>query len=266
MPRVGLCDAGEGTVLRRVLVWNETGFFLQPDPQHFQNLAEPLEVSGVKPAPTPISKRDGAHVERCAGTTRQSGCDPVQDARWDLYVPRTRPVRRPVHVEGPRVRYAGADAVEHGKVATTCSGPVRHASHRHVPHEPGRRGSIDRLHRRGPQWRRADVQVNAPPGAIQTGAHKVETWSVSQKVVSLSSAEREFAAIGGGTSRGLTVKHVLQEVFDNISLGAKIRNGGENRQRRGQVRVAQSGLRANPPSGHEISLAPRRAKRRVVRS
>ena len=44
MSRVGPCEDGEGTVLRRVLVWNETGFFLQPDPKHFQNLEELLEV------------------------------------------------------------------------------------------------------------------------------------------------------------------------------------------------------------------------------
>ena len=55
MPSFGPCDAGEGTVLRRLLVWNETGFFLQPDPKHFRNLAVLLGVSGVKPAPTPIS-------------------------------------------------------------------------------------------------------------------------------------------------------------------------------------------------------------------
>ena len=59
MPRVGLVAAGEGTVLRRLLVWNETGFFLQPDPKHFQNLAELLEVSRVKWAPTFISKETG---------------------------------------------------------------------------------------------------------------------------------------------------------------------------------------------------------------
>ena len=52
MPRVGPCDAGEGAVLRRLLVWNETGFSLQPDPEHFQNLTELLEVSRVNPAPT----------------------------------------------------------------------------------------------------------------------------------------------------------------------------------------------------------------------
>ena len=71
--------------------------------------------------------------------------------------------------------------------------------------------------------RSGDVQTceSTSSGAIQIGAHTVETWSVSQKVVSLSSAESEFAAIGGGTSRGLIVKHVLQEVFGQHQARSK---------------------------------------------
>ena len=43
-------------------------------------------------------------------------------------------------------------------------------------------------------------------GAVQLGSHTLETWSVNQPVVPLSSAEREFYAIGSGCARGLTVK------------------------------------------------------------
>ena len=50
-------------------------------------------------------------------------------------------------------------------------------------------------------------------GAIQRGSHTIETWSVNQQVVSLSSAEGEFYAIGSGCARGLTVKHVLLEIL-----------------------------------------------------
>ena len=64
---------------------------------------------------------------------------------------------------------------------------------------------------------------STPSGAIQIGTDTVETWSVSQKVVSLSSAESEFYAIGSGTIRGLTVKHVLQEILDNIKPGERMR-------------------------------------------
>ena len=49
-------------------------------------------------------------------------------------------------------------------------------------------------------------------GAVQLGSHTIETWSVNQQVVSLSSSESEFYAIGSGCARGLTVKHVLQEI------------------------------------------------------
>ena len=50
-------------------------------------------------------------------------------------------------------------------------------------------------------------------GAIQRSSHTIETWSVNQQVVSLSSAEGEFYAIGSGCARGLTVKHVLLEIL-----------------------------------------------------
>ena len=40
---------------------------------------------------------------------------------------------------------------------------------------------------------------------------------MNQQVVSLSSAESEFYAIGSGCARGLTVKHVLQEILHTVS-------------------------------------------------
>ena len=46
-------------------------------------------------------------------------------------------------------------------------------------------------------------------GAVQLESHTIEMWSANQQVVSLSSAESEFYAIGSGYAPGLTVKHVL---------------------------------------------------------
>ena len=59
-------------------------------------------------------------------------------------------------------------------------------------------------------------------GAIQLGSHTIETWSVNQQVVSLSSAEREFHAIGSGCARGLTIKHVLLEILHTTTPDAEI--------------------------------------------
>ena len=53
-------------------------------------------------------------------------------------------------------------------------------------------------------------------GAVQLENHTINTWSVIQQVVSLSSAESEFYAIGSGCARGLTVKHVLQEILHTV--------------------------------------------------
>ena len=52
---------------------------------------------------------------------------------------------------------------------------------------------------------------------VQLGSHTIETWSVNQQVVSLSSAESEFYAVGSGCARGLTVKHVLLEILHTMS-------------------------------------------------
>ena len=37
-------------------------------------------------------------------------------------------------------------------------------------------------------------------GAVQLGSHTIETWSVNQQMVSFSSAESEFYAIGPGSN------------------------------------------------------------------
>ena len=54
-------------------------------------------------------------------------------------------------------------------------------------------------------------------GAVPLGSHTIETWSVNQQVVSLSSAESEFYAIGQVVLEGLTVKHVLLEILHATS-------------------------------------------------
>ena len=57
---------------------------------------------------------------------------------------------------------------------------------------------------------------------MQLGSHTIETWSVNQQVVSLSSAESEFCAIGSGCARGLTIKHVLLEILHTTTPDADI--------------------------------------------
>ena len=53
--------------------------------------------------------------------------------------------------------------------------------------------------------------------SVQVGGPSIETWSVNQQVVSLSSAESEFYTIGSGCARGLMVKHVLLEILHATS-------------------------------------------------
>ena len=43
------------------------------------------------------------------------------------------------------------------------------------------------------------------------GAHKLEGWSVTQKVRALSPGESEFHAQRSGAARGLLMKHICHE-------------------------------------------------------
>ena len=60
-------------------------------------------------------------------------------------------------------------------------------------------------------------------GAVQLASHTIETWSVNQQVVSLSSAESEFYAIGSGCAGELTVKHVLQEILHTVAPDSDVK-------------------------------------------
>ena len=62
--------------------------------------------------------------------------------------------------------------------------------------------------------------MSTSAGAVQLGSHTIETWSVNQPVVSLSSAESEFYAIGSGCARGLTINHVLLAILHTTAPDA----------------------------------------------
>ena len=49
------------------------------------------------------------------------------------------------------------------------------------------------------------------------GKHLVESWSLNQKCIALSTAESEFYAIGSGAARALTVKSVMQEIHEAMT-------------------------------------------------
>ena len=73
--------------------------------------------------------------------------------------------------------------------------------------------------------RSGDVQTckSTSSGAIQIGAHTVETWSVSQKVVPPSSAESEFYAIEQRHKQSASPSSTCsRRSLGNIRLGAKI--------------------------------------------
>ena len=51
-------------------------------------------------------------------------------------------------------------------------------------------------------------------GTIQIGNRLIESWSLNQRVVALSTAESEFYAIGSGAARGITVKNMMEAIHE----------------------------------------------------
>ena len=103
-------------------------------------------------------------------------------------------------------------------------------------------------------------------GAVQLGSHTIETWSVNQQVVSLSSADGEFYAIGSGWAHtqtrlaGNPSYHVARICTDSDAARGMIHRVGcgrvrhlqtrylwhQHALREGQFNVVRCGTKENP--------------------
>ena len=61
-------------------------------------------------------------------------------------------------------------------------------------------------------WSGNAVTCKSSAVTVQLGSRTIETWSVNHQVVSLSSAEREFYAIGSGCSQTRLAGHPSHHV------------------------------------------------------
>jgi hypothetical protein len=249
MPRVGPGAEREAALLRRSLLWNEQGFFLEPDIKHFENLQKLLDSQSVKPAPTPISKQTGRGMrnaldllgaEEAATYRRGTGILMyVAPDRFDLqYACKVlaQDMSAPHVISMARLR----------RVSRYCAGLPDVGTWFQYQAEPtGVTVWVD-----GDWSGDAVTCKSTSAGAVQHGGHTLETWSVTQQAISLSSGESEFYALGSGCARGLTIKHVLQEVVDaqsssaivdmNINTDSDAARGMLHRQGCGRVRHLQT--------------------------
>ena len=213
LPRVGPQASPHGLVLRRLLVWNDNGFFLQPDPKHFENLGELLGVTGAKPAPTPMSKATGRDT--------RDALDPL--ARQEAIIYR-RGVGTALYVAPDRFDLQFACKV----LASDMQSPMKISMarlRRFVRYMLGTKDyGLSFLYQDTAAMMLVTVYVDGDwsgdvatckstsAGAVLLGTHCLESWSVTQKLIALSSAESEFYAMGSGCARGITVKNVLTEI------------------------------------------------------
>ena len=180
-------------------------------PKHFENRAILLDLKGVKPAPTPMSKSTGRNArdtldplgrEAKAAFCRGTGiCMYLGPDRFDVQFTvkaLASDMSSPVVLSMSRLRRCARYLFGTADVGIEFAYQDRWDAV--VVWTDG-------------DWS-GDVLTckSTSAGAIQIGSHTVETWSVSQQVVSLSSAESEFYAIGSGAARGITVNNVMLEM------------------------------------------------------
>ena len=195
LPRLGPGANTEGTILGRTLKWSAEGVHLMADAKHVENLAGLLEVKGAKPSPTLCS--------RATGRGQRDVLEPLAAAEATVF-------RRGTGI----ALYLGLDRFDlqfaTKELAQDMQTPSKHSLMRLRRLVRYLLGTADVgpffAYQTEPNtvlvWTDGDWSGNAvtckliSAGAIQLGSHTIETWSVNQQVVSLSSAESEFYAIG----------------------------------------------------------------------
>ena len=210
-PRIGQSYSHHGQILNRTIIWSKQGFALLPDSRHIVNVSNLLKLQGVKPSPTPGSKatgkgsrtaledltREESQVYRsCCGILQYLAMDRV-DIQYMVKV-LAKDSSCPKEVSMARLR----------RLARYLCGTAHYGMEFKYQDTPKHITVIV-----DGDWSGDSVSCKSTSaGCILHGSHMLESWSVTQQVISLSSAESEFYAIGSGCSRGLTVKNVLNEL------------------------------------------------------
>ena len=230
-PRLGLGAGAEGTILRRILWWSTEGFHMAPGAKHVENLVSLFEVKGAKPSPTPSS--------RATGRGQRDVLELLTAAEATVF-------RRGMGI----ALYLGPDRFDlqfaTKELAQDMQTPSKLSMlrlRRFVRYLLGAADEGPFLSYQDEQntvlvWTDGDWSGHAvtwkstPAGAVQLESRTIELWSANQQVVSLSSAESEFYAIGSGCARGLTVEHVLLEIPHTTSPDSDVLGTSDQCERR----------------------------------
>ena len=221
LPRKGPGANAEGTILGRVLKWSTEGVDLTPDAKHVENLASLLEVKGAKSSPTPYS--------RATGGGQRDVLDPLTATEATVFRRGTR-IALYLGPDSFDLQFATKELAQDMQTPSKISMMRLRRMDRYVlgAADVGPFFAYQSEPRTVLVWTDGDWSGNAmtckatSAGAIQSGSQTIETWSVNQQVMSLSSAGSEFYAIGSGCSRRLTIKHVLLKILHTTTLDAEI--------------------------------------------
>ena len=225
-PKVGI-QKQEIRVLNRILTWTEEGIQYEPDQRHAELVIRDLGLTGCKAVTTP-GCRDDANRASDIG-------DIESDEQAPLLPSREASMYRAV---AARLNYLAQDRAD---LQYAC----KEASRRMARPREGDLGLLKRIGRyllgapRFKQdflWQRegdlVDVFTDSDwagcrstarstsGGVIKVGWHCLKTWSSTQAVVALSSAEAELYALVKGSSQGLGMISLLNDL--GVAVSAKV--------------------------------------------
>eukprot|EP00971_Amphidinium_carterae_P319363 6347305-Amphidinium_carterae.1 len=206
MPRIGPGGARHGAFLHRTLGWTPEGFYWEHDGKHVERLIARLSLTGrAVTTPGLVSIQPEMH-EPLVG-------DEVHEFRslagTAMHLAQDR----------PEVQYAVKECLR-GMAAPTQS--HRTAIKRVVKylmgaplvrwHFPYQDGPCEIEAYSDSNWAAIESGFRSTSGGwIQHGGHLIESFSATQQVVALSSAEAEYVAMTKTASHALELKHLLEE-------------------------------------------------------
>lgn len=209
-PRVGPTGVSSCVFLHRKICWDASGFHYVPDGKHVQSLSKALSLEGCKPAATPSSKDTGKN--------NPSALEPLDYGDQKLYLSAAGLLQY-IALDRPDIGYITKEVRQRVHKADILAMLMVKRASRYLCSIPEVR--INYVYQSEPKdiscytdsdWAGDTVtRLSTTGGAIMNGSHWLESWSVSQKIRALSSAEAEFYAQGSGAVRGLQVKHLAQE-------------------------------------------------------
>jgi hypothetical protein len=215
-------DQQEIRVLNRVIRWTATGITYEADPRHAEIIVAGL-LGGSRPVSTPGAAKPAAEVD-AARSPQSDEDDPLTGDEVGLF--RSYAARANyLAMDRPDLAYPAKELCRRMKEPTKNDLVALRRIAQYLADSP-------RLVYTFVWQAPADLRVftdtdfagcrtsrrSTSGGCIMRGAHLLKHWSVTQKVITLSSGEAELAGVVRGASEGCG----LQSLAADLGVGMKI--------------------------------------------